>query len=68
MRFLLYDDLRTQKGITYSSRQLKRLEAAGRFPRRVPLVTGGSIKGWPECVIDEHIEKLVSISRNGDRS
>jgi predicted DNA-binding transcriptional regulator AlpA len=65
MRFLLYDDLRTQKGIPYSDRQLKRLEAKGAFPRRVPLAVGGSIKGWPESIIDEHFEKLAEKSRSG---
>ena len=65
MRFLLYEDLRMKKGIPYSDRQLKRLEERGAFPHRVPLVAGGSIKGWPESVIDEHFEKLVSISKNG---
>jgi predicted DNA-binding transcriptional regulator AlpA len=51
-----------EKGIPYSDRQLKRLEAKGTFPRRVPLA-GGSIKGWPELVIDQHIEHLVEQSR-----
>ena len=51
MRFLLYEDLRMQKGIPYSDRQLKRLEARGVFPKRVPLAVGGSIKGWPDTVI-----------------
>ena len=68
MRFLLYDDLRTQKGIPYSDRQLKRLEARGAFPKRVPLAVGGSIKGWPSTVIDQHIEALADKCRNGDRS
>jgi hypothetical protein len=65
MRFLLYEDLRMQKGILYSDRQLKRLEQKGAFPRRVPLAVGGSIKGWPESIIDEHFEKLADKSRNG---
>jgi hypothetical protein len=68
MRFLLYEDLRMQKGIPYSDRQLKRLEKKGAFPRRVPIAVGGSIKGWPEVLIDEHFKKLADKSRNGDRS
>src|SRR5262249_25004936 len=64
MRFLLYGDLRTSKGIPYSDRQLKRLEAKGTFPKRVA-IAGGSIKGWPEVVIDEHISKLAAECRNG---
>jgi predicted DNA-binding transcriptional regulator AlpA len=62
LRFLTYEDLRTKKGIPYSDRQLRRLEAKGTFPKRVPL-GGGSIKGWPESIIDEHFEKLAEISR-----
>ena len=62
MKFLLYEQLRMLKGIPYSDRQLKRLEAKGLFPKRVPLA-GGSIKGWPESVIDQHIEALADMSR-----
>ena len=62
MRFLVYEQLRMEKGIPYSDRQLKRLEAKGAFPKRVPLA-GGSIKGWPEVVIDQHIEALADMSR-----
>jgi predicted DNA-binding transcriptional regulator AlpA len=62
MRFLLYEQLRMEKGIPYSDRQLKRLEAKGVFPKRVALA-GGSIKGWPEVVIDQHIEALADMSR-----
>jgi predicted DNA-binding transcriptional regulator AlpA len=62
MRFLLYEQLRMEKGIPYSDRQLKRLEAKGTFPKRVPLA-GGSIRGWPEVVIDQHIEALADMSR-----
>ena len=62
MRFLIYEQLRMEKGIPYSDRQLKRLEAKGAFPKRVPLA-GGSIKGWPESVIDQHIEALADMSR-----
>jgi predicted DNA-binding transcriptional regulator AlpA len=62
MRFLIYEQLRMEKGIPYSDRQLKRLEAKGVFPKRVPLA-GGSIKGWAEVVIDQHIEALAEMSR-----
>ena len=47
MKFLTYKQLQPEKGIPYSDRQLKRLEAKGTFPKRVSLA-GGSIKGWPE--------------------
>jgi predicted DNA-binding transcriptional regulator AlpA len=62
MRFLLYKQLQPEKGIPYSDRQLKRLEAKGTFPKRVPLA-GGAIKGWPEVVIDQHLEGLAEMSR-----
>ena len=32
MRFLLFKQLQPEKGIPYSDRQLKRLEAQGMFP------------------------------------
>jgi predicted DNA-binding transcriptional regulator AlpA len=62
MKFLVQRQLGPDKGITYSDRQLKRLEAKGLFPKRVPLA-GGCLKGWPEVVIDEHLEKLADKSR-----
>ena len=54
MRFLVFKQLLPDKGIPYSDRQLKQLEARGAFPKRVPLAVGGSLKGWPEIVIDQH--------------
>ena len=62
MKFLLFKQLQPEKGIPYSDRQLKRLQAKGTFPKRVPLA-GGSIKGWAEVVIDQHIETLADMSR-----
>lgn len=58
MKFLLYKDL-VERGVRYSDRQLRRLEERGVFPKRVSLVKGGSLKGWPEIVIDRHIEALA---------
>lgn len=63
MRFLVYRQLGPEKGIGYSDRQLKRLEARGVFPKRVPLAAGGSLKGWPEIIIDEHLMNLAEMSR-----
>ena len=62
MRVLVFKQLQPEKGIGYSDRQLKRLEAKGAFPKRVPLA-GGSIKGWPEIIIDQHLEVLAEMSR-----
>jgi hypothetical protein len=50
-------------GITLSSRQLKRAEAAGRFPRRVAIYPGASVKGWPSVVLDQYLERLADMSR-----
>jgi hypothetical protein len=61
MRFLLFKDL-AARGIPYSDRQLKRLEAAKKFPRRVPLAKGDAIKGWADVTMDRHIEKLAKLS------
>jgi hypothetical protein len=52
-----------EKGIKESSRSLKRAEARGLFPKRVPIYPGANTKGWPECVIDQHIEALADMSR-----
>ena len=49
-RWLTYDELKTLKGISYSRIHLKRLEDAGKFPKRVK--TGARIY-WNEHQIDE---------------
>ena len=46
-------------GIKLSSRQLQRAEEIGKFPRRVPLYSGASVKGWPSTVIDEYLAALA---------
>lgn len=55
MRLLLPQDLRA-RGIPYSSWQLRRLEAAGKFPRRVLLIPGGQRVAWREHEINDWIE------------
>lgn len=50
-------------GIELSSRQLKRAEAAGHFPKRVPLYPGASVKGWPSTLLEEHLAALAELSR-----
>ena len=62
MKFLVFKQLQPEKEFHVRDRQLKQLEAQGMFPRRVPLA-GGSLKGWPEIVIDQHIEALIKLSR-----
>ena len=51
MRVLSYDDLRSQRGITFSKVHLWRLERAGKFPKRIPL--GESRHGWLDTEIDD---------------
>jgi prophage regulatory protein len=55
MRIILLDELR-DKGIPWSNVHLCRLEAAGKFPKRVKLSegTGGRV-GWLEDEIDKWI-------------
>lgn len=63
MRFLVYEQLRMEKGIPLGDRQLRRLEAKGHFPKRIPIASGCAIKGWPEVIIDEHLVSLAEKSR-----
>ena len=60
MRFLIYEQLRMEKGIPYSDRQLKRLEAKGdsRSASRSPADQSkvgpsassiSTLKRWPIC-------------------
>jgi prophage regulatory protein len=64
MRLLDYQDLRA-KGIKYSRVHLWRLEAAGKFPKRVRL--SPSRHGWLEDEVDDHIEALVT-QRDGEQA
>ena len=56
-RWLTYDELRTLKGISYSRIHLKRLEVAGKFPKRVEC---GARVYWWEHQIDEWKESKAS--------
>ena len=46
--------------VGYSPMHLRRLEAAGVFPRRVKLSPGGSAVGWIESEIEAYIEERVA--------
>ena len=54
MNFLRFPDLKEKKGIPYTTVHLRRLEEAGKFPRRVRLGDGknGAV-AWLEDEIDE---------------
>jgi predicted DNA-binding transcriptional regulator AlpA len=52
-RLLSYKELKTLKGISYSSTHIDRLEKKGDFPKRIKI---GSRKYWYEHEIDEWIQ------------
>jgi prophage regulatory protein len=49
-RWLSYKELKPLKGISYSRMQLKRLEDAGKFPKRIK---SGARRYWWEHEVDE---------------
>jgi prophage regulatory protein len=53
MKILTYDDLKPQKGISYSKVQIWRLEKNNKFPKRVQL--GPGRHGWLESEINDWI-------------
>ncbi len=57
-RILRYPDLQKKRGIGYTRRHLYRLEAAGKFPKRVKL--GEGAVGWVESEIDDYLETIIS--------
>lgn len=57
MRLITYKDLRPLKGIPFSREHLRRLEADGKFPKRVRLAEGGDYYGYVE---EEMIEDLIA--------
>jgi prophage regulatory protein len=50
IRFIRYDQLKTEKGIPFSRVHIDRLEKLGRFPRRVRL--GANTVAWREDEVD----------------
>jgi hypothetical protein len=63
LRFLVFEQLKHEKGIPLGDRQLRRLEAKGAFPKRIPIASGCAVKGWPEVIIDEHLAQLAEKAR-----
>jgi len=53
-RILIYPDLREKKGIVFSRVHIARLEAAGKFPKKIQY--GDGRVGWLEREVDEWIE------------
>jgi prophage regulatory protein len=56
MRFLLRDDLKA-RGIRFTNKHLLKLEADGKFPKRVRL--GDQTVAWPEPEIDAYQTALM---------
>jgi prophage regulatory protein len=65
MRFVRYADLAPLKGIHFSREHLRRLEAAGRFPKRVKLADGGEHFAWVEAELDAYIAERMA-AREGE--
>lgn len=63
MKLLSYDELKSDKGISYSKVQLWRKEKLNEFPRRVPL--GANRHGWAEHEIDEWIADRIRARDTG---
>ena len=57
MRLLIFEDLKTLKGIPFSRQHIHRLVKTGRFPK--PFKASGGpfgVNAWDESVIDDHQE------------
>jgi prophage regulatory protein len=63
MRVITYKDLKPLKGIPFSREHLRRLEAAGRFPKRIRLTEGGDYNGYVEKEIDEYLAARAAALR-----
>jgi predicted DNA-binding transcriptional regulator AlpA len=57
-RLLVFPELKSTRSIPYGRRQIDRLEAAGKFPKRVAI--GARRVGWVESEIDEYVEKMIA--------
>ena len=53
------------KGIPFSREHLRRLEAAGKFPKRVRLAEGGDNYGYIEKEIDEYLAARAAARDDG---
>jgi prophage regulatory protein len=63
MRILTFEELKARKGIPHSKSTLRRLEAAGLFPKRVPISPGRH--GWIEEELDDHQARLIELRDAG---
>jgi prophage regulatory protein len=65
MRIITFKDLKPLKGIPFSREHLRRLEALGKFPKRVRLTEGGDYYGYVEKEIDEHLAARAAARDDG---
>lgn len=58
-RVLRYPALKREKGIDYSREHIRRLERAGRFPKRIQL--GDNSVAWIEAEIDAWLADIAAL-------
>jgi prophage regulatory protein len=64
VRIITFKELRALKGIPFSREHLRRLEADGKFPKRIRLAEGGDYYGYVETEIDDYLATRAT-SRDG---
>jgi prophage regulatory protein len=64
VRFLIYPQLKSEKGIPYTRRHLRDLIAAGKFPRPVPLSEARI--AWIEDEVDQWLAEKAA-ARQGPK-
>ena len=65
MRIVTFKELKVLKGIPFSREHLRRLEAAGKFPKRVRLAEGGDSYGYLEKEIDDYLAARAAARNDG---
>jgi prophage regulatory protein len=63
MRFLSFDQLKPEKGISYSRRHLRRKEIDGTFPKSVAISEGRI--AWVEAEVDAWIGDKIKARDDG---
>lgn len=66
MRLITYKELKPLKGIPFSREHLRRLEAEGKFPKRVRLAEGGDYYGYVEKEIDDYLAARAAARDGGE--
>ena len=61
-RALRYEQLKSEKGITWSRQYIRRLEKAGRFPHH--FYVGPQTIAWLESEIDTWLDERIAESRS----